>query len=290
MSMGFDVTQLYYAGLKAQADKMGYGLIVRDPNWSVELQVQAIQQLIGEKPDIIIAHPADVQALNRLVKKAQDAGIYWIWANIKGGPNGDVYIGSDAYTVDATKVGIAAKYCADRPSKKIAFIGGPSNTQAIVAGAAGFRDALLKHPDLQLVSSQSAEADSNKAKAIAATVLKQHPDLCAIIGQWDGEDVGIPPAVAEAGLKGKVAVITSGAGLKSAACDKVADGSYTAYVSLEMAAQTVALNTAIAQLLQTKPKPGSTSYAFYADLPVITADNLSKIRCATVEEATYKTH
>jgi ABC-type sugar transport system substrate-binding protein len=290
VAMGFDITQGYAAALQAHADKMGYKLVIRDPNWSVEQGVQAVQQLIAEKPDIIIAHPLDAQAMNRLVKKAADEGIYWIWANLKGGPNGDAFIGPDHYWQGIRKVEVAAKYCADKPSKKVALVAGPANNQAILADGAGIKDALALHPELKLVASQSADADANKAKSIVNTVLKQHPDLCAIIGQWDGEDIGIPPAVAEAGLKGKVAVITSGGGSKETACDKVADGSYYAYLSMDIGAQSVALNTAIVNLLQTKPKPGSAPYAWYVNEKIITPDNISSTHCWTVKELEQKAY
>lgn len=284
VSMSFDIAQAYAAGLQAQADRMGYELVIRDPNWSVEQGVQAVQQLIAEKPDVIVAHPLDAQAMNRLVKKAEAAGIYWIWANIKGGPNGDVFVGADHYTVDATKVEIAAKFCAEQGGSKIAFIGGPTGNQAMIAGEAGFKDALLRHPELQVVASQTAEADANKAKAIADTALKQNPDICAIIGQWDGEDIGIAPAVADAGLTGEVAIITSGGGSHETACSKVADGSYYAYISHDIGGQVTALNTAIAQLLQTRPEPGSAPYAAYAGLKVITPDNVENTHCWSVAE------
>ena len=36
ISMGFDLTQGWLAGMQRQADELGYEIIVRDPNWSVE--------------------------------------------------------------------------------------------------------------------------------------------------------------------------------------------------------------------------------------------------------------
>ena len=45
--------------------------------------------------------------------------------------------------------------------------------------------------------------------AIAATLLKQHEDLCGFYGIWDGQDVGTAAAIREAGKTGKV-VLTTG--------------------------------------------------------------------------------
>lgn len=283
-AMSYDITQAYAGAMQAQADRLGFELVIRDPNWSVEQAVQAAEQLIAEKVDMIVALPLDAQAMNRMVKKANDAGIYWVWVNLKGGPSGDAYSGADHYKVDYEKVELAARMCADRASKKIAYVTGPSNAQSTLAGKAGFSASLANHPELQLVAQQSAEFDANKAKAIAETILKQHPDLCAIVGQWDGEDIGIPPAIAAAGLTGKVHLITSGGGSKSTACDKVADGSYAGYVSFDAGAQAFQVRSVIELLFQQKPRPGTTSHASYTPLRVITADNVANTHCWSLEE------
>ena len=88
----------------------------------------------------------------------------------------------------------------------------------------GVENVLAKHPDIKVVSSQAADWDAAKAKAITQTVLKQNPDLCGIVGFWDGMDIGTAAAVKEAGLTGKVFVATSGGGERKGACDQVKSG------------------------------------------------------------------
>ena len=61
-----------------------------------------------------------------------------------------------------------------------------------------------------MVSSQAADWDAAKAKAITQTVLKQNPDLCGIVGFWDGMDIGTAAAIREAGLTGKVFLVDLG--------------------------------------------------------------------------------
>jgi ABC-type sugar transport system substrate-binding protein len=282
IALTFSITQEYLSKFQAQADRLGYKLVVRDPNWSVDKAVQAIEQLIAEKPDVIIAHPLDGVAFNRLVKKANDAGIYWIWANLKGPANGDAYVGANHYDVDRIKVRLAAEYCKTAASKKIFLVQSPPTNYVAIAGTQGFHDELKLHPELQLVGIQTADADANKAKSIAATILKQHPDLCAFIGQWDGADIGIAPAVAEAGLTGKVGIFTGGGGNKPEACDKVADGGYTAYVDYNIEGQAQDINAALMQILQTHPKPGSQPFATYVENRVLTPENVKNFQCWSV--------
>jgi ribose transport system substrate-binding protein len=284
ISLSFDIPQAYNVGMKRQAEKLGYKYVVRDPNFSVEQAAQAIEQLIAEKPDLIVVQPLDAQAFNRLVKKANAAGILWMWANVKSAVNGDAYVGGNHYLEARLQMKLAADRCGAGTSGKIALIQSPPNTQSTITGTQGITDEMKLHPGLTLVATQSADADANKAKTIASTILKQNPDLCAFIGLWDGEDIGIPPAVEEAGMKGKVAVITTGAGNQPNACDKIADGSYTDYVSYDVAAQVQDINAAIVMLLQTKPKPGSDPFAIYNHPKVLTKATLTPTSCWKMDD------
>ncbi len=56
---------------------------VRDPNWSTDAGAQAITSLISEKPDVIVVHNPDVQSYARLLKQAEEAGIYVVQVNMR---------------------------------------------------------------------------------------------------------------------------------------------------------------------------------------------------------------
>ena len=51
--MGFDLTEAWHAGMQRQAQELGYEIVVRDPNWSIETGNQAINSLIADKPDVL---------------------------------------------------------------------------------------------------------------------------------------------------------------------------------------------------------------------------------------------
>ena len=101
LSMGFDLPQAWYEGLKRDSEKWGYEVIVRDPNWNVQAGAQALNELIAEKPDVLIFHPLDMQAYAKLVKKAMDDGINVIQINLKSPNNGDAYVGANWYEIGA---------------------------------------------------------------------------------------------------------------------------------------------------------------------------------------------
>jgi ribose transport system substrate-binding protein len=290
MALGFDMAQAYDGAMRSQAEALGYTYIVRDPNWSVEGAVQVAEQFVAEGVDIMVIHPLDDKAFNRVLRKAKDAGIQVIFLNLRSGAGtdtmgGDVFIGADHYSAGKAKVELAAKFCEGK-SNKVALIQAPLTNAVGIAETAGFMEQLKLHPELQLVAQQSADADANKAKSIAATILKQNPDLCAIVDQWDGQGIGIPAAIEEAGLKDQVALITSGSGSQANACDKVADGSYAAYVSSNIGTQTEILGATIAQMLQTDPPAGDKPYQIYVNSPIFTKESLASTPCWNLDYVT----
>jgi ribose transport system substrate-binding protein len=286
ITMGFDLTQGWYAAMKRQADELGYEIIVRDPNWSIDAGAQALSQLIDEKPDILIFHAIDMQAYNKLIKKAVDAGINVIQINLKSPNNGDAYVGGDWYRSSAMEADELIRLCSTEHGKngKVAIIQGVPTGPANQIGQMAIQDKLKGRKDITIVADQAADWDATKAHNVAATVLKQHPDLCGFIGNWDNEDVGAAAAVKEAGLQGKVAVVTHGGGQQQAGCDNIANGNFTSYVKWDVRGQARDLNDTIKLLLQTKPKPGSSPFALYTPLEILTKDNLRPNSCWTLDE------
>ncbi len=285
LGMGLDLTEAWAAGMRRQADEMGYRLDIRDPNWSTDAGAQAVTQLITEKPDILVLHNPDIQVYSRLIQRAQAAGIYVLQINLKSSALSEGFVGPD-WVALGEKVGQIA---VDKCSPKNGGSGKISISQLTITAASniyqmkGVQNVLAQHPDINVVSTQGGDTQADKARAATATVLQQNPDLCAIIGFWDGQDVGNAAAVDAAGMKGKVAVITSGGG-EQAQCDKVGNGDYYAYVSYDAALQARDLNTMIKFLLQAKPAPGTVKTNLFNHLDVVTKDNPKPYACYKVSD------
>ena len=250
---------------------------MRDPNWNIDAGAQALTQLIDEKPDILIFHRVDMQAYNKLIKKAVDAGINVIQMNLKSPNNGDAFVGADVYQSSAVEADELIRRAAPTRARTARSRSSKACRpgRRTVIGQMAIQDKLKGRKDITIVADQPGDWDATKAHSVAATILKQHPDLCGFIGNWDNEDVGIAAAVKEAGLQGKVALVTEGGGNQTAGCDNIANGNFTSYVKWDVRGQGRDLNDAIKILLQTKPKPGSSPFALYTPLEIITKDNLA---------------
>jgi ribose transport system substrate-binding protein len=287
ISMGFDLTQAWAAGLQRDADQYGYQLIIRDANWNVDAGAQALTQLIAEKPDVLIFHPLDMQAYSRLVKKALAAGIIVIQVNLKSLNNGDAFVGADWYEIAVKQAEAMVKLCGAGSGKsgKVAILQGVPTTPTSQIGTQGIEDTLKQHPEIKVVSNQAADWDATKAHAITSTVLKQNPDLCGIIGYWDGMDIGTAAAIREAGKTGQVYLVTSGGGQRAAACDNVANDNFTVYVSYDAKGQARDLMDTVRMLIQNKPNPpGSRPFGIYTPLKMITKETLRPDTCWTVDD------
>jgi len=278
----YDLTSAWGSGLKLDAERYGYQLLLRDPNWSVEAGAQAISELINEKPDVLVIHPPEIPAYTRFVQRANAAGIPVVQINLKSQANGDVVIGPDWYEMGVKQTLAAVKMCGKDSGKsgKIAVMEGVLTNPTSTYGIQAIHDVLKEHPDVELVSTQAADWDASKAHAVAATVLKAHPDLCAYIGMWDNMDSGIVAAIKEAGLTGKVSVISSGGGAQSWACDNVANGNFAIYFSYDAKEQGRDLMMAVRSLLQVKPeKPGAQTVSLITPLEEITKETLHPGSC-----------
>lgn len=284
ISMGFDLTQGWLAGMQRQAHELGYQIIVRDPNWSIEAGVQAINSLIAEKPDLLIIQNNDNRSYNRLVRRALDAGIPTIQVQQRVQTVSDAYIGPDWHDIGVKTASALVQKCGAGTSGKVAIVQGALAAPASVTLMQGIEDTLRDHPEVKIVTSQPADWDATKAYAITSTVLKQHPDLCGIAGFWDVADLGTAGAIREAGLQGKVTLVTSGGGKRDAACDKIESGDFTVYHSYNVAGQARDLDSAIKMLLQARLKPGSAPFALISPLTMITKENLTPTSCWTLPE------
>jgi ribose transport system substrate-binding protein len=287
LSMGIDVAQGWTAVWKKQADALGYQFVVRDPNWNTSVGAQALTQLIGEKPDVIIIQNPDLQSYARLAKRAEDAGIYVLQIQQSSALQTEGFVGPDWVDLGSLLVDAIHKRCGSGTgtSGKIAILQGQLTAAASLYQIRGVMNELAKYPDLKVVSNQAADWDASKGNAVIKTVVQQNPDLCGIVGFWDGQDVGAAAAVDEAGLKGKVFIATSGSG-EAATCKNITDGKFSDVVNMDIPGGARDINTMIRFLLQTKPKPGTMKASLYVPLRVMTKETVKPTDCYTLEDLT----
>jgi simple sugar transport system substrate-binding protein/ribose transport system substrate-binding protein len=274
VAMGFDLAEGWAAGLKSQLEPSGIKVVVRDPNWNTNAGAQAFTALIAEKPAVIVIHNPDVQTYAKLIKKAEDEGIYVVQINMRSVQPSTAFVGADWVDVGEKDMQAVADACKGK-SNKVAIVQGAPTAAASAYTLKGVENVLARNPQIKVVSNQAADWDAAKAKALTQTVLKQHPDLCGIVGFWDGMDIGTAAAIKEAGLTGKVFLATSGGGEQKGACDQVKSGGFDLDISYDVPTQATNMAAMIKWLIQGGIKPGAAKQNIYTTLIPLTKANAS---------------
>lgn len=278
VAMGFDLTEGWAAGLREALEPLGVKFEIRDPNWNTDAGAQAITSLISEKPDVIVVHNPDVQSYARLLRRAEEAGIYVVQVNMRSSYSTDVFVGAD-YVGMGEQIGRRmVEVCspAKGGSGKIAITQGVLTAAASIYQMQGIQNVLSQYPEIQLVSNQAADWDSSKARNIAATVIQQHPDLCGIVGFWDVMDIGTASAIRESGRN--VFLLTQGGGNRMA-CDNIEAGNFSEVVVYHVPGQARDMATMIKHLLQHKQPAGTTKTTLFTPLVFLNKDNMTPASC-----------
>ena len=177
----------------------------------VQRQIGLVEQMIAQRVDAIVIAPADSKALVRVCKQAMDAGIVVVNIDNK----------LDDAVLAERKVKIAfvgpdnrkgAKEAGDylatklKPGDKVAIIEGVPNAFNGVQRKLGFEDA-MKAAGMNVVTSQSAYWETEKADKLVAGILAANADLKAILCANDSMALGAVSALRAAGRLDKVLVI-----------------------------------------------------------------------------------
>ena len=275
-ALGSPLMGTWHYNLEREARIFGMKYEVRDPNWNSQAEAQAVSALISEHPDVMIVHNPNVELLARLIKKAQDAGIFVLQINMVSNQKSDAFLGVDLYAMGLLHVqSIAEHFKGKRTPKnpvKLCIAQGEQTAAFTVEQLESIYAGLKKHPEIKLVSTQACDWDPNKEHDYMSTVLQQYPDLDAVIGMWDVSDMGVAQAIKEAGKQGKIYVSSSGGGT-DLACSAVSEGLFDNYINYHCAQQAHGLMLVARFLLESGLKPGQVQMAFYSPMTRTTKEN-----------------
>ena len=177
----------------------------------VDQQISQVEQMIAQHVDAIVLAPADSKALVPACKKAVDAGIVVV--------NIDNKLDADALKEKNLTVAFVgpnnmkgAKLAGDYLAKKlksgdaVAIIDGQPGAFNAVQRHAGF-EAAMKEAGMSIVTSQSAQWESDKATPLVSSILNSHPEIKALLCANDSMCLGAHTALKDANKIGQVQVV-----------------------------------------------------------------------------------
>lgn len=147
--------------------------------YSVEEQIQLVEQAIIDGVDAIMIAPADSTAIVPAIEKANKAGILVATPNTKA-YGGDVltWVGVDNYQV-GYELGQALAENIDFSGNVLLIEGTPGNSTS-EERVEGYLDAFAEYPGIKLLDSQPADFNREKGMKLMENWLQKYDDIDAI--------------------------------------------------------------------------------------------------------------
>jgi ribose transport system substrate-binding protein len=202
-------------GAAEAAERSGVGLLVQAPEreLDVEKQMQIVETLIESKIAALCVTPSGSKEIVPAIVKANRAAIPVVIVDTRVDPQtlkeagGSVaaFVGSDNF--EGGK--LAAEYLVERLNQKskVAVLEGIPGHETGDSRLRGFKQVLSNHPNIQIVSSQTANWERDQGYNVFQNVLESHPEVQALFACSDLMALGAIEAIAAAGKTGKIAVI-----------------------------------------------------------------------------------
>ncbi|HUL44818.1 MAG TPA: substrate-binding domain-containing protein [Bacteroidota bacterium] len=180
-------------GLKSEAAKDGYELIITAGDFDLGKQSSQIEDFVTRKVDAIVVCPVDSRGVGPAIKEANNMKIPVFTADIAAQEGETVcHIASD----NVAGGRLAGEYLAKILNGKgnIAIIDQPTIT-SVLDRVQGFKSAIAKYPGMRIVADVNGEGVRDKAMQVASDILQAHPDLDGVFGINDDSALGTLDAV-----------------------------------------------------------------------------------------------
>lgn len=224
ITMGISLTEGWARRMREHADVNGYSFDVRDAAFNTSIMSELLAKAIADQPDLLVVHNPTVQLLARQIKQAESKGIPVLQINLQSNQPSTAFVGASWERIGREIAEDIVKECGTGTGKsgKVAVVPGQlTAADSVMMNEAAFE--VFEAGGVEVVSNQASDWEPEKARQITATVLQQHPDLCAIFGHWDVHTMGAGNAVSDAGKADDVLVYATGGG-DTVTCKAIEDG------------------------------------------------------------------
>jgi len=175
--------------------------------YSVEEQIQLVEQAIIDGVDGIIITPADSEGIVPAIKKANEAGIPVTTPNTKA-YGGDVvaWVGVDNYDV-GYQLGTAFCEALNGEGKVLLLEGTPGNSTS-EERVQGYKDAIAENPGIELLDSQPADFNREKGMQVMENWLQKYPEIDGVCSIQKEMTMGAVEAIKTVGRENEIIQVT----------------------------------------------------------------------------------
>ena len=205
---GFIYFQLAEQGAKKAADELGADMVTVGPAQNnVQEYVRDLQNLLPQRPQIVVTTSSDANAPVPVLKKMRAMGATVVTFNSDVGQAGrDLYINIAPYDVQAKAILESALYNNPKGGKVIWLAPSPNITTFNEVKKA--IEKLIKddprYKSLDLIDTLYMQDDPDKSYAVATSAMQAHPDLAGFITSSGMANPAVNKAIQDTDRAGKV--------------------------------------------------------------------------------------
>ncbi|WP_040977864.1 substrate-binding domain-containing protein [Oceanobacillus jeddahense] len=196
---------------EAAAEELGVNISVVNANGDLSEQISGVEDLVQQQVDVLIVDPVDSEGSLTAINGAVEAGIPVI-------TTGRSIEGADVVThmgYDEVKNGeIAGEFLAEQleGQGKVIELQGTLGTDVANNRSEGFNNALSNYPDIEIVSSQSADFDRTEGMNVTENILQSHSEIDGLYAANDEMGLGALQALNSNNLSDVAVVSNDGTG------------------------------------------------------------------------------
>ncbi|HHO55557.1 MAG TPA: D-ribose ABC transporter substrate-binding protein [Trueperaceae bacterium] len=206
VTIGYSISTLNNAffvgmtkGVEQGGENMGVKILTVNANGDSAKQAADVEDLITKKVDAIIINPRDAEAIAPSVQKALDAGIP-VFALDRGVTGVELtgFLETDNIAMGRLAADLIAEALFEKYGKvegEVIELGGLVGTTAARDREQGFHERLESYPGINLVASQPADFNQEKAYNVTTNLMLANPNVDAIYGHNDDNTVGAARAL-----------------------------------------------------------------------------------------------
>lgn len=204
-----DQKSLFYVaaveGMRAEAAKRGYELVVTSANNNSTQQVSQVNDLLTQQVGALIFISQDSTAAGAGVRAANQADVPVVAVDQRP-ETGDgelaTYIATDSVKASRELCSWMFRQMGGRG--ELAILRGVLGSTAEIQRSQGCQEALKANPGVRVVAEESANWDQTEAFKATQNILSANPNLKAVFGESDAMALGAAKAAQQAGRQGMI--------------------------------------------------------------------------------------
>lgn len=217
------------ASIQEEAEARGIELIYTDANGDTAKQVSDVEDIVTQKPDVILMAPREFDGVGPALQAAKEAGIPVLLLDREaaGVPGEDylAFVGADFYWEGQECAKKLVERFGTEEDVNVVQITGTPGSSVAIDRQKGFEDELAQYPNFHIIATQNGEFTRSIAQEAMENIIQaQGDEIDAVYGHDDECAIGAIQALKAAGMKPGEDIAVVGVGGFKDACVCIQNG------------------------------------------------------------------